>query len=454
MRLSTRLTVLLISITSLVALAVGTFAVESSTHSQYVALDNSINSVADAASHPLSALSDALNLVQSTNLSLTLVVIDPRGHVTTVATGNVALSGRPTLADARGALHGIVTVADVPGFRLRAVPAGGGSYLLIAGSAAAVAQRGSQLVLQTIAVGLLAALAMGVVARLFMRRDLRTIERLVTFATSVARGDVGEEVPPASGSADVRELQHALADMVVALRRTIDVEKSSAEQMQRFIGDASHELRTPLTVISGYVELLQRPELSDEQHARAVARLAREAGRMGSLVNDLLFLAEVRELRDRGDELVEISEVVAASAHDFALDHPERPVTSAITPGLAIVGRADYVERLLGNALGNVVRHTGPTDAVRVTLARERDDVVLRVDDAGPGLPADSYGAVPGNFQRFDPSRSRDSGGSGLGMSIMADVAVALRGSMTTARSDLGGLAVVVRLPSAPAPGR
>ncbi len=450
MRLSTRLTILLITITSLVALAVGTFAVESSTHSQYAALDSSINGVADAASHPLSALSDALNLVQSNNLNLTLIVIDPRGHVTTVATGDVALTGHPTRADARVALRGIVTAANLPGFRLRAVPAGGGSYLLIAGSAAEVARRGHQLVLQTVAVGLLAALAMGVVARLFMRRDLRTIERLVTFATSVAHGDVGEEVPAASGSADVRELQRALADMVVALRRTIDVEKSSAELMQRFIGDASHELRTPLTVISGYVELLQRPDLSDEQRGRAVTRLAREAGRMDSLVNDLLFLAEVRELRDRGDELVEISDVVAASAHDFALDHPERTVTRAITPGLAIIGRADYVERLLGNALGNVLRHTGATDAVRVTLARDGNDVVLRVDDAGPGLPADSYGAVPESFQRFDPSRSRDSGGSGLGMSIMADVAVALRGTMSTARSDLGGLAVIVRLPVAP----
>jgi signal transduction histidine kinase len=195
------------------------------------------------------------------------------------------------------------------------------------------------------------------------------------------------------------------------------------------------------------VELLQRPDLSDEQRGRAVARLAREAGRMDSLVNDLLFLAEVRELRDGGDELVEISDVVAASAHDFALDHPERPVSHSITPGLAIIGRTDYVERLLGNALGNVLRHTNATDAVRVTLVRDGGDVVLRVDDAGPGLPAGSYGAVPESFQRFDPSRSRDSGGSGLGMSIMADVAVALHGTMSTARSDLGGLAVIVRLP-------
>ncbi len=450
MRLSTKLTVLLISITSLVALAVGAFAVESSTHSQYAVLDSSINGVSDVANHPLSALSDALNLVQSNNLNLTLVVIDPRGHVTTVATGDVALTGRPTRADARAALHGIVSVANLPGFRVRAVPAGGGSYLLIAGSAAEVAQRAHQLVLQTLAVGLLAAVAMGVVARLFMRRDLRTMDRLVTFATSVARGDVGEEVPPASGSTDVRELQHALADMVLALRRTIDVEKSNAELMQRFIGDASHELRTPLTVISGYVELLQRPDLSEEQRGRAVARLSREASRMGSLVNDLLFLAEVRELHDRGDEIVEISDVVSAATHDFTLDHPERPVTRTITPGLTIVGRVDYVERLLGNALGNVVRHTGATDPVRVTLTRDGGDAVLRVDDAGPGLPTDSYGAVPGNFQRFDPSRSRGSGGSGLGMSIMADVAVALRGTMTTARSDLGGLAIVVRLPLGP----
>ena len=95
-----------------------------------------------------------------------------------------------------------------------------------------------------------------VLARLVMRKDLRTMEHLIGFASEVARGDERRQVPPSAGSRDVRELQAALATMVVALHERIAIEERSVEAMQQFVGDASHELRTPLTVIKGYNELL------------------------------------------------------------------------------------------------------------------------------------------------------------------------------------------------------
>jgi len=98
---------------------------------------------------------------------------------------------------------------------------------------------------------------------------------------------------------------------------------------------------------------------------------------------------------------------------------------------------------MMNNALGNIARHTPPDVPVRVTLGHVGDVVQLRVEDGGPGLPV--YGQRAERFRRFDPSRSRESGGSGLGMSIMADLSGAMNGEMSTSQSSLGGLCLTFR---------
>ena len=446
MTLSARLTFLLITITALVALLVGGYSVTTATHAQYATLNNAIDTVATSgAGHPLTALSDAINMVQQDNLNLTLEVIDASGHVTVVANGTVPLTARPTRADVLASQNALRTSSDMPGFVYRSIAIGGGDYLLIAGSTSAISASSHRVVERTILVGIIAALVMGIVARLFMRRDLRTFAALTSFATRVANGAIDLTPPEASGSTDVRELQRALASMVAALQSTIETEKRTSEAMQRFIGDASHELRTPLTVIKGYTDLLATTPIDDAQRDRAIARMRTETVRMEALVRDLLFLAEVREVGRHDHVELDLSEVVATATHDFALDHPDRPLTEDIAPSVRIRARRDYVERLLTNALTNVVRHTAPTDPLRVTL--RANPTTLRIEDGGPGLPAASYGQRLEQFRRFDPSRSRASGGSGLGMSIMADVTDALGGTLTTERSELGGLALVFTFP-------
>ena len=104
------------------------------------------------------------------------------------------------------------------------------------------------------------------------------------------------------------------------------------------------------------------------------------------------------------------------------------------------------------NAFSNIARHTGARDPVRVHLEQLGDSAVLKVEDGGPGMPEVTYGVRPEQFQRFDPSRSRTSGGSGLGMSIMADIATSMGGVLTTSKSDLGGLALTFIFPVAAPP--
>ncbi|MFI5034918.1 MAG: sensor histidine kinase [Acidimicrobiales bacterium] len=453
MRLATRLTILLVGLTTAVAALVGWYSVDTSTRASYAALDQSINAVVAAgAGHPLTALSSALSVVQENNYDLTLDIVSQRGVVTQIVAGDTPLTRTPTLADVVHSLKRVSTSPGLAGFRFRSMSVGGGDSLLVAASTDVVAHQNHQLLVRTLVAGAIAAALLGVVARLVVQRDLKTVDRLIGYAGEVARGQFDHVVPAPGGSRDFRELQSSLSHMVSSLQQTIEAEQRLALVTQQFIGDASHELRTPLTVVRGYVELLGRADISDEQRRRAIDRVTTEVKRMDRLVNDLLFLAEVNEVPNFEVVPIELSPLVAGAARDFATDQPARSVTTDVTPDVVVDGRPDYFERLLANALSNVARHTGAADPVRVTLGGDARRVRLVVEDGGPGLPDGDYGAAPTRFHRFDDARSRATGGSGLGLSIMADVTSALGGTMTTAPSELGGVALTFSFARAAAP--
>jgi K+-sensing histidine kinase KdpD len=225
-------------------------------------------------------------------------------------------------------------------------------------------------------------------------------------------------------------------------------DQDALARMQAFLGDASHELRTPLTVIKGYVEMLSKGQMSAEaDKARAFSRVNSEIGRMETLIHDLLLLAELGESAARDSEILNLSEVVTRHADDFALLHPERDVKISISTDIQVVAVRDYISRFVQNALNNISRHTQVDCPVRITLSRSGKRAILIIEDGGSGLPDAAYGENIQSLNRFDKSRSRESGGSGLGMSIMAAVIAKSSGTLTLKKSSLGGLAIVADLP-------
>jgi K+-sensing histidine kinase KdpD len=114
---------------------------------------------------------------------------------------------------------------------------------------------------------------------------------------------------------------------------------------------------------------------------------------------------------------------------------------------ISVTGSADLLTSLLANAIGNINRHTGKTDPVRFSLSKERKQALLVIEDGGPGLPAEAYERGIRGFRRFDESRSRETGGTGLGMTIMNSIVEAHSGEMTIRPSELGGLKLEIRLP-------
>lgn len=196
--------------------------------------------------------------------------------------------------------------------------------------------------------------------------------------------------------------------------------------------------------------MLSKGQLSaPEDRSRAFNRVGGEISRMETLIQDLLLLAELGESGARDIEEIDLSEIVSAHGTDFTTLNPGRKVSVQVAPGLKIIGSRDYISRFIQNALTNIVRHTGAQDAVRITLSKHGKHVELLIEDSGPGLPQSAYRENIRSLNRFDKSRSRENGGSGLGMSIMSAVIEKLDGKFSLRKSELGGLAIVAELPVA-----
>jgi len=312
------------------------------------------------------------------------------------------------------------------------------------------------LVLSGAAIVVAGALAGG----LAVRRSLRPLRQIEATAAAIAAGDLSRRVPTAPQSTEVGRLGAALNGMLAQIEQAFAVRAASETRMRRFVSDASHELRTPLAAVRGYAELYRMGALGDDTAVRdTMSRIEESAKRMGVLVEDLLTLARMDEGRPldlRPVDLVVLASDAAADLH--ALD-PDRQVRVLGLDGelapCEVDGDAHQLRQVLTNLVGNVVRHTPPGTPVELAVGYDQAPGttrrgVVEVRDHGPGIAPEHAARVFERFYRVDPSRTRDSGGAGLGMAIVAAAVAAHHGEVTVSTTPGGGATVRVVLPSAP----
>ena len=397
----TRTTVATVFLLTGITMGVGGFSVLHSQGAEINKVDQSLEFVVRSAfENPQQPVGAALFAIEQSSLDISLIFLTHEGQETIVHESSLRYRGAPDFPTVELATTRPVQIRDGSPYRFRAVLVEGDDYVLVARSTDEIDAN--------------------------FRSNFQSLAGFTFAIDSLA----------------------ALLLFFYFRRTNRGYESASLARMQEFLGDASHELRTPLTVIKGYVEMLSKNQLKeDADKKRAFDRVGTEIQRMESLVQDLLLLAELGESGVRDIENIDLSEVLTAHGTDFITLNPSRNVTLAIAQSITVEASRDYMARFIQNALTNIIRHTDSNVAVNISLVSRGKNVELIIEDAGGGLPESAYREDIRSLNRFDKSRSRENGGSGLGMSIMSAVIQKLGGRFSLRKSALGGLAIVVELP-------
>jgi two-component system, OmpR family, sensor kinase len=274
------------------------------------------------------------------------------------------------------------------------------------------------------------------------RRAMAPIAALTAGARDIAETrDPGRSLPRSPADDEIAELGRTLQDMLDGLEASRNETEEALARQRQFVADASHELRTPLTSILANLELLA--DVLDGERGEAARSALRSSQRMRRLVGDLLLLARAdskrtlpRAATDVGQVLVDVAAELGPVAHEHELSVDARPAV--------VDGSRDELHRMVLNLMENAIRHTPPGSRVHGAVGRREGEVVLTVEDDGPGVPEDLRDQVFERFVRGDGDRGSS---SGLGLSIVRAVAESHGGSVTLEDANPGAR-FVVRLPA------
>jgi two-component system, OmpR family, sensor kinase len=273
-----------------------------------------------------------------------------------------------------------------------------------------------------------------------VRIGLRPLAAIGRTADAIAAGDLSQRVERAESRTEVGRLGLTLNTMLSHI-------EESDRRLRSFISDASHELRTPLAAVRAYAELFERgADRRPDDLARAMAGIWRESERMSALVESLLLLARIDEGRPLVQEPVRLDQLAGEAVETSRTVDPSHPIELETTP-VTVVGDSAALRQVLDNLLGNVRSHTPPETLAHVRVQQQNGDAILEISDDGPGMTREQADRAFERFYRADPSRSRDSGGAGLGLAIVSAVAEAHGGALVLTTAEGEGATFRLTLP-------
>ena len=390
-------------------------------------------------------------------------VISTDGKVS-MAGGPLGAADGPSLSAAQLSDVGTPFTAPAAGtsgtsWRVLVQQVSGGGHLVIATS---LGDFNSTVTRLEVADAIAAAIAVVLLAGIglpLVRASLAPLRRIESTAVAIAGGDLSRRIDLAPGNTEVGRLAEAL-DMMLASIEAAYLARADGEaravrsqdRMRRFIADASHELRTPLTSVRGLAEygLQQGGGASPEELLRLMGLVAREAGRMGRLVDDLLLLARFDAGRALDLQPVDLASIAAEAVQQARLVAVGWPITlEAAEPVVVVDADAERLRQIIDNLIGNAVQHTPPQTPVTMAVSIAAGRGQLTVADRGPGMTQEQASHVFDRFYRTDDARTRAHGGAGLGLAIAASLTAAHGGELTVDTKPGEGAAFHLRLPLA-----
>jgi two-component system osmolarity sensor histidine kinase EnvZ len=263
------------------------------------------------------------------------------------------------------------------------------------------------------------------VALVFIRNQVRAIERLAEAAEAFGRGGDALSFKP-HGATEVRKAAYAFIAMKERIQRHID-------QRTALLASVSHDLRTPLTRL--------KLEIALAEPTPRIQEMKRDLAEMEHMIDE--YLAFARGETGEAVEPTGLSELIKAVAE--AATRTGAAVSVRVEPGLIANLRPNTFKRALSNLVMNAAAHA---EHVEVTARTQPSGgVEVLIDDDGPGIPADRHEDAFKPFSRLDDARNQNEKGVGLGLAIARDAARAMGGDVTLDESPLGGLRATVRLP-------
>lgn len=297
------------------------------------------------------------------------------------------------------------------------------------------------------------------------RRTTRRLQHLMDAANALGSGDyavrawVEGEDEVATLQANFNTMAEALRQAMTDLQAERDAVSTLLDARRTLMASVSHELRTPVAVLRSYLEsmLANRQGELPEAIAHDIAIMAREAGSMQRLIDDLFTLsrAEIgkldlqRQMIDAGNVIRQTVSAVAA----FYWQTQRVAVSADLPPQLPIVSAdPDRLKQILHNLLRNAVQHTPPGGIVMVSACAEDGALVIQVKDTGEGIAPEDLPHIWEHFYRSEQARQQDSRGTGLGLALVKDLVQAMDGFVTV-KSTLGqGSCFTICLPGVQQP--
>ena len=239
---------------------------------------------------------------------------------------------------------------------------------------------------------------------------------------------------------------------VVALIQDITEHVKLDNMRKEFVADVSHELKTPITSIMGYADTLLEGEYDKETHERFLNVIAGEARRMAKLVSDLLTLSRYDNNKAKQEkEKFDLGNLVKRCQEKLQLEinrknhHVECFVTANVPP---VYANKDGIERVVLNILTNSIKYTPEGGIIKIYVGFVYNDAYIKVIDNGIGIPEEDLNRIFERFYRVDKARTREMGGSGLGLSIAKEILNQNHGSIDIKSEKGKGTEVVVRIPT------
>ena len=297
------------------------------------------------------------------------------------------------------------------------------------------------------ALAVLVPLGVGLAAaggRVMARAALKPVDDMSQAARRIDAEALARRIRVRGTGDELDRLAETLNGMLARLENTFG-------EMRRFSADAAHELRTPLTALKGTLEVALRTDRSVAEYQDALTSALEEVDRLVRLAEDLLLMSRATAGPEAPRARVDVEPLVLDVAEVGARLGKERGVAVRVGPvaPAVVLGDAGALRRALLNLVENGAKYTPAGGRVELTAAVTEGDVLIAVEDTGPGIDPADAARIFEPFVRLDAARARETGGAGLGLAIARSIVVAHRGTLAVAPGATGGARFTIRLPHA-----